>query len=119
MVEDKTNGIFRILYNVNGEGIEITCAVCGAYSAGSELAKEKGNNVRIPVQVLEKTPYVCACGTEYGTKLQDNHWHLFMNIPQGLINKEALEAKLKSHGINDIGHTKPCDCPQCGDGQYQ
>lgn len=95
MVEDKTNGIFRILYDINGEGIEITCAVCGTYSAGADLAKEKGNSWRIPVQVLEKTPYVCKkCGTEYAAALQDDHWHLFMNIPKELINKKAVETKL-------------------------
>ena len=95
MGNDKTHGIFRVLYDLNGEGIEITCAVCGKYSAGSKRAKEKGNSWRIPVQVLEKTPYVCVCGTEYAAKLQDNHWHLFMNIPKELIDEEALEAKLK------------------------
>ena len=96
MGNDKTSGIFRIApYNLNGDGIEITCSVCGTYSAGSELAKKCGDGARIPIQVLEKTPYICKCGAEYTTAMQKDHWHLFMSIPKELINKDVLEAKLK------------------------
>jgi len=84
-------GNFRILYDINSEGIEITCPVCGLYSAGSEMANKYGNGVRIPLQILEKEPYVCRCGTKFHTTMGTSHWHLFMEIPESLINKELLK----------------------------
>jgi hypothetical protein len=114
-------GNIRLQYEINGEGLEITCIVCGTYSGGSKLAKEKGNGTKIPAQVLAETPYVCRCGVKYSTNLTASHWHLFVSIPKGLINQEALEAKLKSKSdlLGDTKHPKHCDCPECDDGQYQ
>ncbi len=121
MAKDKTRGNIRLQYEMNEGGLEITCIICGTYSGGSELAKEKGNGTKIPAQVLAETPYVCRCGAEYSAKLSSNHWHLFVNIPKELINKDVLEAKLKSKSdpLGDAEHPKHCDCPECGDGQYQ
>jgi len=85
------DGHLRMLYDISGEGIEITCPVCGLYSAMSEMAKKEGNGVRIPLQALEKKPYVCRCGTKYRANLQKSHWHLFMEIPEELLNKELLK----------------------------
>ena len=66
-----TNHLNSLSY-VNSEGIEITCPVCGLYSAGTEMANKYGNGWRIPLQVLEKTPYECRCGTKYRTQMQQS-----------------------------------------------
>jgi hypothetical protein len=94
MVEDKIQGNVRMRYEINGESLEITCLVCGTYSAGTEVAKKFGNGIKMRPELLQTNPYICACGTKYTTKFSEDHWHLFVNIPKELINKESLNAKL-------------------------
>ena len=90
-----THGDLRIPHYIPKEGIEITCIVCGAYSAHTEMANQFGG-WKIPLQVLEKTPYICRCGTEYSTRMQDNHWHLQVKIPENIINQETLDKIIKA-----------------------
>lgn len=80
-----------MLYDiVSGRGIEITCPVCEQYSAGSDTAKNHGDGWRIPLKALEKNPYTCRCGTKYQTNMTESHWHLIIDIPEGIINQKEL-----------------------------
>ena len=83
-------GNFRINYSLSGEGIEIACSVCGSHSTESEMANKYVNR-RIPLQVLEDTPYVCRCGTTFRVDMRDTYWHIFMDIPESLLNEEFLK----------------------------
>lgn len=89
-------GIIRILYNLYGEGIEITCPICSMYSAGTDMAEKYGNGWRIPLKVLSRDPYVCRCGTKYMTNMQNDHWHLFIDIPEEIIDRKVLEKLIES-----------------------
>lgn len=84
-------GNLRIPNNVE-EGVEITCPVCGTYSGNSDMANEYGDGFKIPLQVLEQSPYICAgCGTEYRAVNHKNHWHFKMGIPDAVIKQDALK----------------------------
>lgn len=97
----ETRGNFRIPYDVKNEGIEITCPVCGLYSAGKRLKERYGSVAKISLEALKKEPYVCRCGTVIRVGISEKDWYLFIIIPEYLLNKKILK-KIKEEETREV-----------------
>jgi len=70
-------GDFLIPYSLTTGEISITCPVCGLQSPENKSREE-----------LEATPYVCGCGTKYQTRMESDHWHLSIEIPESVLKNK-------------------------------